>query len=236
MSAQDIEEAKFNQDIQDFLSETGEFSEEALGDRLISYHNEVLDMGWTGGTGHALYLQGWFINYIRVGDYLILAVGFDGRDGKNLVKPVAIPISYFESNNPSANFSFEEMGDWDMVTSHQLIWEQNPDNIISRLDVVKGNPVIFSFYNNMSDGTIGKAIEMFGEGCEPYFSELKNTSDLVNRLMSEVSSNNENILSRGRAEYEFKSAYIPNMQSVDDLRSIDISDIPRTFRVASNLW
>ncbi len=237
MNAQDIEEAKFNQDIQDFINETGEYTEDAISNRLISYHNEILDLGWIRGNGNVISLQGWFINYVSVGDYLVLAVGFDGKDGKNHVKPVAIPIKYFEAGNQSVNFSFEEMGDWNMITSHHKAWESNPDNIINRLNTVKDNPVILTFYNNMTDGTTGDAVKMFGEGCEPYFNELNDTDNLTNNLVSEVSVlNNEKILSR-KADYNSNADdSIPDIQSVDDLKNIDISMVPRVFGMGSNLW
>lgn len=230
------EEIELNQKIQDFLYESGDFTDEKIDNRSLIYRHSKLDFGWVGGNGSTISLQGWFFDYTRVNDYLILAVGFDGEEGQKHVKPVAIPISYFENGNQAASFSFEELRDWNMSTHHKLVWESSIDGILFRLNTVKGNPIILSFYNNMANGTIEEAVKFFGEGCELYFTELWDTEDLANRLVSDVSvSNNESLLIRAPAEFEFNAENIPEIQNVIDLKNVDISEVPRAFQISSNL-
>ncbi len=231
------EEIELNQKIQDFLNGSGEFTDETMDKRSLIYRHGKLDFGWVGGNGNTISLQGWFFDYTRVNGYLILAVGFDGEEGERHVKPVAIPISYFENGNQAASFSFEELRDWNMSTHHKLVWESSIDSILFRLNAVKGTPIIVSFYNNMADGTIEEAVKLFGEDCELYFTELRDTEELANRLVSEVSvSNNESILIRDPAEFEFTAENIPDIQNVIDLKNVDISEVPRAFQISSNLW
>lgn len=229
--------AELNQQFQDFLNKEGEFSEEAISNRLLSCRDQTLDLGWFEGDEAGVTLQAWFFDYIISDDYIVMAVGFNGIDGKNHIKPMAIPIRYFEANNPSVQFGFTEMGDWSTTTSYQLVWESSEDNIVSRLNIVKGNPVNLTLYTNMSDEIVRNGVAVFGKGCEPYLNEFKKTNDLVNCLMSEISvSTNEEILSQEAVYNPSAVGSVPDMNSVDDFMSIDVSTAPRVFMIWSNLW
>lgn len=230
---------ELNQQFHDFLNKQGEFSQENMDSKLLYYNNarKTLDLGWINGDEAGVALQTYFFDYFRSGDYIIVAVGLNGTDGNNHVKPMVIPINYFKENNPSVKFAFTEMGDWNTSTSYRLIWESNAGNIVDRLNKIKGNFVILDLYTKMSDEIIKNGVCLFGNGCEPYLNEFKNTNNLVNGLMSDVSAtNNERILGRDAVYDSSVDSTVPDIKSVDDLMSVDISKAPRIFMISSNLW
>jgi len=240
-SPEEIEIVKFNQNIQDFINKTGEYSDEVMNEKLMSYYGEKLALGWIMESATGLIdFQGDLIGYIKSGDYIIMAIGFNGADGKNHVKPMAIPISFFNNPNNQSNkfpFQFIKNQEWNTETHRSIEYENSLEGIMGRLDKVKNSPVVLSVWDGVLDKNIEDAKNFFGNGSAVYFDELKKAGTLVNGLMSEVVvSSNEDILG-DKTKYSLDSNIsIPDIESIDDLKNIDISTVPLVSMMSSNLW
>jgi hypothetical protein len=241
MDVQDIKEAKLNQNIQDFINKTGEYSDEAMNEKLMSYYSEKLALGWIMESETGIVdFQGVFLGYIKSGDYIIMAIGFNGADGMNIVKPMAIPISFFSNPNNQSNvfpLQFVKNREWDMKTHHSIEYESSLEGVIGRLVKVKNSPVILSVWDGLIDKNIDDAKEYFGNESIAYFDELNESGVLVNSLISDVVvSSNEDVLGR-KTKYPLGSSVpIPDIESIDDLKNVDISTVPMVSMISSNLW
>ncbi len=238
MDVQDIKESEFNQDIQNFINKTGEFTDEALGNKVLSYKDSKVALGWIGEGPNSVDFQGYFIGYVRVHHYILMAIGFNGSDGENHVKAIGTPLKYFENpNDRSVLFAFEETEDWIMSTSRHIAWESTSEGIINRLNRVVGNPVILNFLGEIDSVTMEKAIDIYGESSRPYFEELSDAAVMVDALMSEVMvSENEKLLSRKTGHQLNSSIKLPEIESLQDLMNADILTVPMVSMISSNLW
>ena len=241
INPQDIEETKLNQNILDFLSKAGEYTDEAESNRLMSYNNQKIALGWTGEGDNSFELQGEFLGYIRKGEYLIMAVGFNGTDGLNHVKPIAIPIGFFRNSDGQSDifpFQFIKLGDWTLLTSHKMNFETSLKGVEERLKAIKGSPVILDFTTALNDDEIwDMGVGRFGETCIPYYEDLKNNSQLPNGLMAEIVVKANEVIVIQKTKYSLSSDIkIPDITSIEDLKNIDISVVPRSFGISSNLW
>ncbi len=232
------EMADLDQQFYDFIKREGEFSANELNNKLLSTRNMTLNLGCVEGDENGVTIQGWFFDYIRLDDYIIMAVGFDGADNKSHIKPLAIPISYFEKeNNQTVKFGFSEMGEWKTSTTYHLVWESNAEHIIDRLFKTKGNPIEITLYTNMTEEIIRNGVNFFGEGCESYLREFIQTNELALSLMSEISIlKNERILNIDANDYPITGESIPEITNVDDFLNTDVGKVPLVFMIWSNLW
>ena len=241
INPQDIEEVKINQNIQDFLNKSGVYTDEAESNRLMTYHDQRIALGWMGEGEDDIEFQGELLGYIISDDYILMAVGFNGTDGLNHVKPMAIPIGFFDYSDGQSDkfpFQFEKLGDWTLLTSHKMNFETSLKDVEERLNTIKGKPVILAFCTALSDDDIlKKGVGRFGDKCIPFYKELKNSSHLPIGLMSEiVVETNENIVLQKTKHSLSSDIKIPDINNINDLKKIDILVVPRILRISSNLW
>ncbi|MEA4948167.1 MAG: hypothetical protein VB068_00725 [Petrimonas sp.] len=241
IDAQGIEDAKSNQNIQDFLNKSGIYTDEAMSNRLMTYQDQRIALGWIGEGDTTVDFQGEFLGYIVNDEYILMAVGFCGTDGLNHVKPIAIPIGFFSNSDGQSDkfpFQFRKLGGWSLLTSHKLQYETSLKGVEERLNTIKGTPVILSFSTGISDEDISnKGVGRFGEVSRSYYEELQKNSPLFTGLMSEVVvKSNEDIVLQ-KTKYSLSSdVKIPDIKNIEDLTNIDLSVIPRAFAISSNLW
>jgi len=227
-----------NQQIKEFIDKTGNFSDEAIQQYLINYHgNKNLELGFVESSEGIIFLQGFLFDYTRVGDYIVMAVGFDGADGKNHVKPAVIPIKMYERPNNEISFTFEKLGDWKVAgTSHDLIYKTNAKDITDTLDLLKGHAVKLGFPNpdTESSGADKKQlIDLFGEEGLPLF---ENAQEKTIELASEVTFNESIITDVNKITYSSNADFeIPDIDSLDDLKNVDLSKVPWVSMIGSNL-
>lgn len=224
-----------NQQIQDFLNKEGNFSNENIQQYLINYNgNKNLELGFVEESPGTIFLQGWFFDYARVGDYLIMKVGFEGVDGKNHVKPVAIPIKMYERSGNDIPFNFLKMSDWKVYAGDDLIYKTDAKSIIETLDLLKGHPVKLGFPNSGGEFTeIQKKqlIDLFGEEDLPLFENAQEkTIELASEVTTNESIKNDAVSYSSSADFE-----IPNIDTFDNLHTIDLSKVPFISIIGSNL-
>ena len=235
ISRVEVEGAELNKEIQDFINKIGKYSDEAINDRLMTYYDDKLSLGWVGEGLGSIDFQGQFLGYVKVDDYIILAIGFSDDSGENLVKPIGILINCF--NNQSLGFPFVETDSWSILTYHKAVWETSDERILNRLDRVKGNPILLNFLCEMDDVSFEQAIDTFGESSRFYIENLVNSIPLVKALVSDVAvSANEEILHQ-KTVYKIDIDFsIPNICNLQELMSVDISKVPLVSMISSNMW
>jgi len=224
--------------MQDFLNKTGDFSDEAIQQYLINYHaDKNLELGFVESGQGFVELQGFLFDYARVGDFLIMAVGFAGADGKNHVKQVAIPISVYENPGNEIPFNFEKMSAWKVAgIRHDLIYKTDAKSIIDTLDLLKGHAVKFGFPNpdtESSGADKERLIDLFGEDNWPFFENIK---EKTIELASEVNLNESVRTDVNKVTYSSNVDFeITDIDSLDDLKNVDLSKLPCLCSIGSNL-
>ena len=191
---------------QDFISKTGEYSYENMESKLYKTGSSVERLNKTYNLGIVEYgvifndtqivTQGWLFNYREENGNLILEVGFDSKDGSGgVIKDVIVPISFYQQHAGSGvGLEFWDYEFWQRVDSSSTFLGMKSDMGIVKeyLNDFLDKPMLFVFYSETSSNKI--KTDLFGEKTAIDLDELiNNNSSAVNQLLTEISDNGEKI-------------------------------------------
>ena len=208
-----------DQQFQDFLNKQGEFTPEKMSSMMFRIADEKNKKTMTLGlVSNALKFEGYFFDYFKKDDNLILLMGFDGKDGNRFVTPMQIPL-YFYEGEPKARFAFikhhEETAYEEGIAT---ITSENISDVYPQLNNLKGKCIAF-------DPTI-KTFPVSDEYPDVDKTYLEDYNSKVGLLQKLILSLNNN----GFTNYDFESVSdnrdILTIKNINDINSIDISNVP----------
>lgn len=220
--------AELNQQMQDFLSKQGEFTPEKITSKMMVTNSPLAnDKVGLGIATQQASLQGYFFDYLEKDNRLYLLMGFDGKDGNRFITPVEITQYLYETVEPAVftvtwaedNFvgSAGDCGDIDDIDYGKRA------KLIPLLDSLKGNT--FCIDLRMITFTEDQAlVNEFGQVIIDNLNEINSKQKLSFGLLQLVQANGIDYNNPEKIEGDISS--ILKIYSVDDLSSIDVSDVP----------
>lgn len=214
-------EQTLDEKMRDFLDKKGNFTEEKLKEDIfsVSRNVEITKFGLMNENG---LVQGYFFDYIKKEDSLVLVVGFDGNKDERFVTGLEIPLYYFEEV-PKANFSFFKRSGKGTGSNLTLFTESGEEEVVrNNLDQLKGEPLIFSF--ELFDGSIN--VEDYDGFLKEELTKRLEKFEIAKKLMISIPDNNIpfknlNLNLDGIDEISFA-----RINDMDDIYNIEIKDLP----------
>lgn len=206
-------------EIQDFLIKTGDYTEEKMKPKMI-----LMDKGKKTKLGilnSDFYVEGWLFDCKNLGDYVVMAMGFDGKDGNRFVTEVAIPIYVYEKGNLNGlnKYSIDRTINESIVTG----WKpdssfKNGEELTARLEELKNGPLVFGVSRRKNT----ESTEGLNDAVVRYKNEINSKVDLGNKLYSEVSNNGLNLDIPSVSD----GVSLVKITKIEDVDNIEINNIP----------
>jgi hypothetical protein len=179
-------------------------------------------------------IQGVLLDYTEKDGSLILFMGFQGQDGNRFVSPVEVSIYFFKDYEEVTYFDFEVMGSNCMGNPvNRIKIEDNGDEISEMIKQLKGKIIAFQLdYDGFPEEEIETARKNRGGSLGPigerYVKAQHDKAGLAGKLVTSVATNDVDLhhYDKNYSEERFKDYQIVIIDDIEDVKNIDLSQIP----------
>jgi len=174
-----------DQQIHDFLNKTGDYTEENIDKKMIT--DSAGKQTKLGIVNFGDSFECWLFDYLKKADYILLTVGFDGRDDKRFITELAIPVYVYEKGNLSDyKLVFSKLSDSVIVDGMEETSSASAgEDMCAFLENLKDSPIIvYSTVDKFTDSTKG-----YNDAAKKFIKEYNDKRKLVKELFYEIADN-----------------------------------------------
>ena len=217
--------AELNLQITDFIKNQGDFTKEkkskmAFGS-LTTEEFGSTELGLVDDIN--VFIEGYFFDYVEKDDNLILIMGYDGKDGKGFVTPIQIPL-YFLEGAADAGVAFDKF-EYNTIYSSalevMLVTNKETNGLFDYLDKLKGRVLIIQPCFKKFSGSVDDYTGVVHD----YLEERDSKIGLAGKLIDSVATNGIEIDNADYHISDYKSCKIIKLENMDNIESIDLSDV-----------
>jgi len=162
-------------------------------------------------------VEGLLIDYRQANDYILLILGFDGKnDNERFVVPLSIPLYAIEDDKLPTTFSFWQVKNFDLTSEKESFSSKNRADIISRLEIIKGKVILVL----LTDVKIEDKYPFNSKNKDRLILEVNNTLNLSRTLLGKVNGND---LTSEYSDFDYGLITVKN---TNDVEKVNFSQLP----------